>query len=272
MTSRDERRAMSRLIDVFGADIMMNLEPLPARTPRERAAIRAEVAGNVEACNACGLCDMQVRGDEKGPDFPSLTAPFDLTVLSPFPSNGAMHRMIRNAIVDHIALNKVAWVPMTGCVPRAEGGTLRAASEYERMACRANLHASLDAAGAPNVLIIGEKAMRAWRPDLKLGQVRGLVATMRNRYMVSVVEHPSNATTAGEKKQWVHDTSRAVHRLLTGQMGEHAERCIAKDCHRGFHAWDQDALPWCIEHLTPRAHDRVPDFTNVRLPFDEGVA
>jgi hypothetical protein len=267
--NRAERAAMSRLIDAFGADVLVNLTPPPSRTARERATIRAGVTGQTEACQACGLCDMQVPGDEKGPDFPSLTAPYDLTVLSPFPSSGAMHRMIRQAVSDHVNLTRVAWVPMTGCVPRAEGGTLRAASEYERMACRANLHASLDAAGAPNVLIIGEKAMRAWRPDLKLGQVRGIVGTWRNSYMVTVVEHPSNATTTGEKQEWRRQASRAVHRLLGEDVGGIGERCIAKGCERGFHAWDQDALPWCAEHLSPRALDRVPDYVNVRLPFGE---
>jgi hypothetical protein len=262
---KDERAAMSRLIDAFGADILVNLKPPPTRTPRERAAIRGAAHGNALLCKACGLCDNELPGDERGPEFPSLTGPVDLAVLLPFPSEGRYKRLLKAAIEQQVALGKVAWVPMTSCVPRAEGGTLRAASEYERMACRANLHAALDAAGAPALLIVGEKAMRSWRPDLKVSQVHGLVGTWRNSMMVTVVNHPSIATTAAEKKLWVRETGRMVHRLMHDEVGGIGEQCVAKGCERGFHAWDHDALPWCAEHLNPRVQDRVPDYVNERL-------
>jgi hypothetical protein len=262
---REERRAMSRLIDEFGADVLVNLQPPVTRTPRARALIRNHTVEAVADCRACGLCDTQLAGDERGPDFPSITAPFDLTVVTPFPIEGRYKRMLRTAVGRWVNIERVAWVPVTGCVPRAEGGTIRAASDIERTACSFHLHAGLEAAGAPNVLIVGEKALRAWRPDLKLSQVDGVVGVWNNKWMVTTVKHPLSAATPAEKKDWTADTSRAVHRLINELVGGIGERCTARDCAKPFKAWDQDALPWCEEHLAPKAHKPTPMFVNERL-------
>jgi hypothetical protein len=264
-TAKQERAAMSRLIDSFGADVLVNLTPPPSRTPRERGALRAQATGQAEECRACGLCDVQAISDPRGPDFPSLTATCDLAVLVPFPSDGRLHKMLMAAVQQHVAKNAVAYIPIVGCVPRERGGSLRQASKIEVEACQANMHAALDAAGAPNLLIVGEKAMRAWRPDLKLSQVIGHVGTWRSQYITTVIGHPSNANTAGERKQWVRDAAAAVHQLMGEEVGGIGETCIAPGCVRGFHAWDQDALPWCAEHLKPHAHDIVPSYVNERL-------
>jgi hypothetical protein len=263
--NREERRAMSRLIDEFGADILVNLKPPVSRTPRERMALRQDITTQVESCRACSLCDTQLDNDVHGVDFPSLSGPCDLTVLTAFTPERQHLRMLVAAISDWVKLDRVAFVSVTACVPRAEGGTMRAASDMERTACSHNLQQAMNAAGAPNVLIVGEKALRSWRKDLKLGQLNGIVGVWQNQWMVTTVTHPATVVQTSEKKGWIAETSLAVHRLMNEIVGGIGDRCIHTDCIKPFEAWDQDALPWCNDHFTIRKPPPVATFNNERL-------
>lgn len=87
------RDAMRRLIDMFDADIIANLQPPASRSPRARALIRQHAAEQVAGC--CGHVH-----------WPSLTGTIHLSVIgSQFPKN----------TVDVIDPRHVATLPASLC-------------------------------------------------------------------------------------------------------------------------------------------------------------
>jgi hypothetical protein len=232
--NRDERRAMSRLIDMFGAEVMVNLRPPATRSPRARAMVRDTCT---DGCDGCPLCDA-------APIWPSLTGQIDLTVLGVKPSP-----LLKSAVGKHADLRRVAWIPAEVC-------------DYDTDQC-------LYAAGAPCVLLVGGTALAKWRKDLLFAQARNVVGVWRNTYMVTAVPMPPSGRV--ERRDWERDTEDAV-RLLLSEMVGGVEGCLERGCEGGLFAFDQDGLPWCQQHLNPKEPKVVKGWVDVPLPFDQEEA
>jgi hypothetical protein len=266
---KEERAALTRLIDHFDAEVLVNITPPPTRMPRERAMARGQIAEQYESCTGCSLHQVRQVFDDIGAEYPNFTTPMHLTVVTAFPPvRGEQYRkMVEHAVKRHVPLANVAWVPVIGCVPRNElGGVLRPASKIEVRGCQANFHRSIEAAGAPHVLFVGKDAMAAWRDDLTIEQVRNVTGVFRGTYLCSAVDHPANAKRKSERVQWIEDAAHTVWRLMN-ETGLEVRGCTTKGCIKPFLGFDGDGIGWCAEHLNPKEKPRVREFVDEELPL-----
>jgi hypothetical protein len=225
---------MSRLIDMFGAEVLVNLRPPATRTPRALAVMRDACTNE---CDECPLCDA-------APLWPTFTGPIELTVVGASPSP-----ILKSAIGKNADLRRVAWVPTEVC-------------EYHTDQC-------LQAAAAPSVLLVGAAALGMWRKDIVFAQIRNVVGAWRNTYMVSAVPIPPKGRS--ERRDWELDCADAV-RLLLSEMVGNVDQCLARGCEDSLFAFDQDGLPWCNVHLNPAEQKPIKGWVDVPLPFDQEEA
>lgn len=272
-TINQERAAIRRLIDTFGADVLVNVTPPPVRKRRERTGLRSMAEQGAANCTACGLCERGVEGDQRGPFFPSYTASNHLIVVTahPTPAKDSYTRLLKSMLsgCDHIDISHIAFVPVVSCVPRADG-VLRHATQAEVTACQANLGWALDAAEAPNVLFVGKQAMSAWRDDVTLEQMAGVCGVWRDTWVVAAIEHPSVARRPVEIREWIDRSQATVAMLMEGVVAGIGDRCLVKKCTEPVFAWDNDALPWCSRHMQVTKHKRPREYVDTALPL-EGI-
>jgi hypothetical protein len=277
VTAKTERAAIVRLIDTFGADILVNLTPPPERARGHRARLRMMATAEVDGCQACGLCDHRRPADEIGPRWPeSLTTAVELIVLTEFPCDKHHRKLIRAALSQSEAVDpdKVAWVSVVGCRPYTVEGKLRRPSAKEREACEYNLMESLDAASCPQVLLVGAGAVSAWRKDVRITQMSDKVGIWRDRWVVGAVESPDvvNRQEGATLREWMQSVGRVVEMILGDMAAGLGDRCMDKRCTEAVDAWDSDGLPWCKRHLEIKNRKRPREFVDVRLPWGEGEA
>lgn len=273
-TIKQERAAITRLIDAFGADVLVNIAPPRAQSRGTRYRVRINAELDATACTACSLCDNDIDGDHRGPFFPSYTTTNNLIVVTahPTPAKDKYTRLLKSMLsgCDHVDISHIAMVPVVSCVPRA-GSVLRHATKAEVTACQANLHRSLDAAEAPNVLFVGKQAMSAWRDDVTLEQMAGITGVWRDTWVVAAIEHPSVARRPGEVKEWMVRSRATVEMLMEGVIAGIGARCLNTKCTEPVFGWDGDGLPWCDKHMNVTKHTRPREYVDVALPL-EGTA
>jgi uracil-DNA glycosylase len=268
-----QSRALARLVDAFDAEVLINLGTIPTFTPRMRARHRMTADEQVADCTGCSLHSTCRRKDGKGSTWPNYTTVPNLIVLTahPTPDEDRYGRLIKAAIAGNEMVEHVAYIPVVSCVPRTAEGTLRHATNDERKACEANLWLQIKAAQCPNILIIGEQAMKAWRSDLTINQVDGVVGTWMNQWMVTVVPHPSTAKHKQEQLEWVRSTKKAIDRLMSSTVGGIGHRCTHTKCNEPVGVYDSNALPWCLNHIEIKTTKRPRDFVDVSM-FQEETA
>lgn len=268
-----ERAAIVRMVDTFDAEVMLNITPPPTIERKTLAKLRYRAEELTGDCQACGLCEHTIKGDVRGPVFPqqSMTRS-DLIVLTPHPepANGKYTRIIRHALsmVDTVTVERVSFVPVTGCVPRVDNGSLRASTRAEVKTCEANMYRAMDAANSPSVLMLGKGAMQAWRPNLTVEAVDGMVCVWRDQWEVAVVEHPAAAVHEGKAAilEWQRKIARAVRMLHAGDVLDGmGGRCVMKKCNEPVFAWDQDAVPWCRDHVNVVKRERPREYVDQSL-------
>lgn len=276
MTAKSERAAMVRLIDTFGADVLVNLVPPPTMSRGDRVRARAAATNAALNCDSCGLCDHRRPKDEIGPRYAeaSLTATTSLIVVTEFPSDAHHRKLIRGALAmsEMVDVDRLAHVSIVGCRPRTADGTLRRPSKIERHACEANFRRAMHAAECPIVLLIGAGAVSAWNPKVTIEQMRGIVGLWDSRWMVAAVESPDvvNRREGATVKEWMQSVGAAVHLLHADTVAGIGATCIDKKCTEPIYAWDNQALPWCAKHIEVKAIARPRDYIDQRLPWGEG--
>lgn len=276
MKKAHEDAAIKRLVEQFGAEVLVSLETLPTMKRSQRARARHAAIDAAFDCTACGLCEHVARKDDRGPVYPkeSFMTPSDLIVLTLHPRTGddRYHRVIRHALsnLDYVDPDRVSFVPVVSCVPRDDEGALRTPTQQHRTACEANLYRALEAANTPYVLAIGQPALKAWR-DLRLEQVKGIIGTWRNRWTITAVEHPAAPLREGKAamRQWYGDVARAVDVLYGDLSVGIGTTCTQSGCNDESFAWDGDAMPWCRRHFKIKTTKRPRDFVDEALPMDE---
>ncbi len=276
--NKTERAAMVRLIDTFGADVLVNLTPPPEMSRAQRAKARAQATDLAHQCQACGLCDHRRPKDDIGPRYAesSLTAQTSLIVVTEFPCDAHHRKLIRSALSmsEFVDVDRLAWVPVVACRPRDEAGTLRRPSTGERKACEANFYTGLTAANCPLVLLVGAGAVSAWRSDVKIEHMRGLMGVWRDMWTVAAVETPDvvNRREGATLREWMQTVAAAIDVLHGDMLAGMGTRCINPKCTEPVFGWDKDAMPWCQRHLEVKPTKRPREFVDERLPWGEGEA
>jgi len=270
---REERKAVGRLIDAFGADALVALNRPPELNSYERFRRRLAVEELIEGCTACPLHASQGGATER-PLVP-LWSPFRApragraVVVTDAPSmqehrlgelgHGPLYQTVRGELrANGLDSDVVTYVTTVACTPITTDrrGTRRTPPEPKDAAtCTANLMASLAAADVDYVLLLGGHAVRAWRKQLSVEQTAGRWFVWNSRWMVFVAEHPSvlltrsKSAAASNWQQHIAKFCLGVHdrvglEVLSGG-------CIKPECHAGTGAYDDDGVPWCTEHFKP---------------------
>jgi hypothetical protein len=273
-----ERAAMVRLIDSLGADVLVNLTPPPEMSRAARLKARAEAATVVDNCTSCGLCDHRRPKDDIGPRYAetSWTAATSLIIVTEFPCDSHHRKLIRSALSmsEFVDVDRLAWVPVVGCRPRTDEGTLRRPSAIERKACEFNFMTAMTAANAPLVLLVGAGAVSAWRSDVRIEHMRGLVGVWRDMWSVAAVETPDvvNRREGATLRDWMRTVVEAVDLLHGDMLSGMGTRCLDKKCTEPVFGWDKEAMPWCKRHLEVKATKRPREHADQALPWGEGEA
>ncbi len=258
-----EQAAVHRVVEQFGAEVMVSIESPMPRSARERLGHRMAVDEQIMECEACGLREHAVAPLE--PMWPNavLDRPGRLAIVGEAPTYGedeagqlgvgrawsTLQTLIRQAGIE---ADRLTYVNVVQCAPHAgDQRTTRPPTAAEANTCRPNLMAALDAADVDYVLLLGAHALRAWRPDLTLERTAGGLFVWQRRWFVTPLQHVNavlRQDSAVEMREWRTSLDRACQYVLNGTGLEGLGRgCIG--CGAGMFGWDEDGVPWCEEHF-----------------------
>lgn len=268
---RETRRAVGRLIDNFGATVLVQLD-----TPEEmswigRLKLRIEAEERVEFCTACPL--HRSRGGDTETPLTPYWSPYRLSragrvaVITDAPTmqehtagelgHGPLFQTVRAELRQNgIDPDHITYLTTVACTPllHARGGVRRTPPDPAHSAiCVSNLMQSLKAADVDYVLLLGGHAARAWRRDLSLEHTAGHWFVWDSRWMVFPAEHPSvvlsraKSISATEWREHLGKFCRGVRdRVGLEQL---SFGCMKSTCREGTYAYDDDGVPWCHEHF-----------------------
>lgn len=286
MTKAKELAAMRRLIDTFGAEIVLQHRPPFPRTPMDRASQRLEVEdaardwhlmrhGTPDACT----CRVDADGDDPHePLMPEwspygLDRPGRIAVIGPGPtfediSRGGhgysrSERLLSDALRRAgIAREMVSWLHACWCWPQAGATGVRAPTPLELDAWHPWLRLALDAADVEYVLLHGAHALRAWRGDLTISGAGTAQYLWGERWWVNVIPHASNVMRRDgiPETPWREQVAVFVSRVLEGVafdgLGTKCVECLRNGAATGgarstaqFYGWDSDGVAYCEEHF-----------------------
>lgn len=227
----------------------------PALSNDDARKLRGKVWAQVRECKGCNL------HDEHQPvpfTYPKKRALFAVVGEAPGPREdekgkpfiGPAGRMLRTYLEEAgVNSDRVTYINSVSCFPDIDG-KVRPPSKEESRACRGNMVAQLEAANVQHVMLIGGRALDAWRGDLKITDVHGVWGLLLDRWVVMGVYHPA-AILRGQrqyKKPLQEDLARfwdaVVHEVGFEKLI--SEECVR--CGRGAEEWDRDAVGYCAEH------------------------
>lgn len=105
----------------------------------------------------------------------------------------------------------------------------------------------LEATGVRPTLLLGSRAVWAWRPDLKPQEVNGKTFVWRDSWVVYPMLHPMNVARQDETL-WEDGLARLRALLTTDDLlWWLGDKCIK--CGSPIYMFDPDGVPWCREHI-----------------------
>lgn len=268
--SKETRRAVGRLIDTFGADILVERNSPPPRSKRERFTLQLAAEERVQGCVACPL-HASKGGDTEVPLTPDwspwemertgrVAVLVDAPTMQEHVAEGLGYGPLYGTIKAELRKNgidpaEIAYLTVVACTPLAHSerrGTRRVPPDPKMaQVCRPNLMQSLDAADVDYVLLLGGHAVRAWRPKLRLDDVAGKWFLWNSRWMVFAAEHPSVMLTGnrgGITQDWRDQIARFCHGVRDQVDTEVLSGGCIK-CEESMYTWDDDGVPWCEKHF-----------------------
>lgn len=232
---------------------------------------RSHVKRDVQSCTACGLrCGMDkggwlpvpalhppisargadgvwgVVGEAPGPEEARRGAPF-------VGKSGKLFKaMCSRAGLDWelgSRMNTVSCFPHEG---KGKGITIRQPSESEMRSCRHNLMAQLSTLSTPYVILAGSHAVKSWRNDLRVGEVKDRVFTWElpfGKFYVFPILHPAAVLrqrilwdSSIINLRWIADIVKGV-----ADVSDYINyTCIV--CGSASSELDPDMVPYCTRH------------------------
>lgn len=236
--------------------IIMQLRHLPDPHPADRAKFRGRITNEVRSCTNCELykgCNapvsfrgpkkprIVVMGEAPGPDEDKHQQPFVGA------SGKLLNVLLREAGFDPD--DDVFYMNTVSCFPNVEG-KIRAPSTNEALACRWNMLNQLNAAYTPFVVLVGGKALHAFRSDLTVTNHHGGIFVWLDSFVVMPTYHPAYALRGNSAaKGIIRDDLTKFAAIL--ESGDDPLSHIGEKCFKCGHEatwWDRDAVPMCDAH------------------------
>jgi uracil-DNA glycosylase len=262
--------AMRRLINEFGAEIVLQQNPQLPRSTAERVGQRLAVEDAVVEWHTVSrgsrddcTCNPDPEHDPILPAWspPKLDRPGRIAVVGPVPTWEAVKHgelgwsKAERLLGQHlrhagIAPDMVTWLTACWCWPRgSDDKTQRAPTPAELDRWRPWLMQALDAADVDYVLLHGAHAVGLWRSGIQVTATSGRLYLFADRWWVTPLPHASAVLRPDgiPATDWKRDIARFVGYVAEG-LGFEA---LATDCHLcggGFYAWDGDGVSWCADH------------------------
>lgn len=254
-----ERQGIARLIDTFGAEILVNFPDYKPLPKLQRAHLRVLAADTIEACTNCDLhlgCRQPVP-----PRWPggSITTRAQVVVIGESPTvdddkagepfTGRIGRIVKSGLLAAgLDPDDTAWSYVNACRAHDED-VQRPPTAREQALCRENLMATIAAADAKYVLLFGGVAVHAWRDDVKVSQVAGKLFTWDNRFVWPMWSVQAVLRDTFPVVTWRAQMSQ-FGQIVADDSGTDAlhDRCI--ECSEPVHGYDPNGLPWCRLHLS----------------------
>lgn len=253
-----ERQGIARLIEVFGADILVSLPEHVPLSRIARATLRFAVTEQVTECTLCPL-HMGCHGPIP-PHWPadSLLTRAQVTVVVESPTEdddnkrvvlqGRVGKTIRGGLAQAgLNTDDYAFTFVTACRSHTEQ-VQRPPSAREAAFCRANLLAAIDAADARYVLLFGASAVRAWRDDLKVSQVAGKLFLWGNRFVWPMWSVQAVLRDAYPGELWRNQLAQFAQ-IVADDAGLDALHMRCVECNETVYGYDANGVPWCRKHL-----------------------
>ena len=238
----------------------------PALSRIDIARARGRVRRAVSSCTRCHLhatpgCPVPfhppssassprfvVLGEAPGPEEARRGRPFI------GPSGKLLRALIGEAGFDPD--DDVLYANTVSCFPSAgdAGEVVRSPSEAEIGACRDNMLAQIEVANTPFVLMVGAKALGAFRSDLSITKHHGRLFVWLDKYAVMGIVHPA-AVLRGQrqfKKVIAEDLRQWAGVIAEWESGGDVFKLVGDGCVRcGREGWnyDRDAVVLCEEHV-----------------------
>lgn len=253
-----ERQGIARLIDTFGAEILVSFPDYQPIAKLPRAKLRVAATEQITSCTGCDLhltCRQPVP-----PRWPGVTLMSRAQVMiigeSPTldddraaaPFTGRIGRIVRGGLQQAgIDPDDCAWSYVNSCRAHDED-VQRPPSAREQAQCKENLMKVIAAADAKYVLLLGSTAVRSWRDDVKVSQVAGKLFIWHNRFIWPMWSVQAVLRDTFPAATWRAQLSQFGQILAddSGVDGLH-DRCI--ECSEPVHGYDPNGLPWCRVHL-----------------------
>lgn len=191
---------------------------------------REVVRGRVRNCQSCPLFDLHSGpvpyAYPVGPEHPKLCvvgeAPGNMEDRRGEPFVGKSGTLLRTKLrkagftsTDVAYANTISCRPTSGDYRTAKD---RTPTHDECVACRGNLFDQLGALRAGYVLLAGQTATQAFRPDLKIGRNHGRVYVWEQEWVVVITYHPSAALRNRDMERIFHDDIGLMRLLCKGEI------------------------------------------------------
>jgi hypothetical protein len=233
-------QAVEKLVTEMGAQVQVNLRPLPAFTSAEleRAKANALVngAGGVEY------------------DYPQGTATLAVVWDRPVPYGDRARVLLRQVLafwgVDD------ASVAHCWAVPVAKGNqapSLEQVREWRQATVQA-----IKASGARYLLLVGKVATSIWRERVDFSWVINHLYVMDSQWLVWPIYSPSAVMVDPTlNHEWrISIQEFCEHMQMNAGLDALADRCSKKGCRNDFFIYDADGAGWCTEHAEEGLKDR----------------
>lgn len=240
---------------------LVQLRTPQSPSPSARAIYKGKIRKQVLNCANCELHRSQpedarpvpfssgklpmfaVLGEAPGPDESRKGEPFI----------GPSGRLLR-ALMSDVGIRastEVLFTNTVSCFPNIEGA-IRPPTESERAFCRGNMFDQIEAGYTNFVLLVGGKALNAFRSDLTVTHHHGRVFIWNELYVVMAIPHPA-AVLRGQKqfKQIIKQDLEKWADVVYGDDDPlvHLSRaCVKCEGMEEFYAWDRDGVPYCKRH------------------------
>lgn len=184
--------------------------------------------------------DFVVVGEAPGPKEVKENRPFV------GPAGTLLRKLMADAALDP---ERALWINTVSCFPN-DAGKIRPPTSEESTACRPNLDLQLAASGVQYALLVGAKALNAFRSDLAITKHHGQVFIWRERYCVMPIIHPA-AVLRGNPDYANHIRTDLQRWRDIVYGGDDPTLLVGDGCARCGHpaqSWDRDGVPYCKEH------------------------
>jgi len=254
--NRDERRGIIRLVRELGAEVLVSVPDHVPLSKQQRALRRTSIEEQVATCELCELragCNQPVV-----PRWPGITGKAHVTVVGESPTvdddrkslafSGRVGRLMRDGLTTAgISAEDCAYMYVTACRAHLEDMP-RPPSVREMAHCRDNLLQSISAADSKYLLLMGASAVRAWRSDVRLGDVAGRLFIWRGRFVWPMFSVQAVIRGTFPVRDWRTQLAQ-FGQIVADDAGVDALYPSCIECGESVYGYDIDGLPWCAEHL-----------------------